>query len=79
MIRCAIDGCGGREDEVMDTVARDEIEHLGGGVEVDLEVLIGLLHGFTDCFEGCGVDDAVGLVGGENFIKLCGVADIGDD
>ena len=25
------------------------------------------------------MDDAVGLLGGEDFIKLCGVADISDD
>ena len=25
------------------------------------------------------MDDAVGLIGGEDFIKLCGVADISDD
>ena len=25
------------------------------------------------------MDDAVGLIGGEGFIKHCGVADIGDD
>ena len=68
-----------REDEVVDVVRCDCLEHLCCGVEVDLEVFVGLLHGFADCFERCGVDDAVWLVLLEGLGKGICVADIGDD
>ena len=48
-------------------------------MEVDFEILVGFFHRFTDCFEGCGVDDSVGLVLLEGFNKGFAIADIGDD
>ena len=79
MIGCAVDSGSGREDEVVDVVGCDDFEHLCCGVEVDLEVFVGLLHRFTDCFERCGVDDAVWLVLLEGLGKGIYVADIGDN
>ena len=44
MFGCAIDGCGGREDEVVDVMLACERQHLGGGMEVDFKILVGFLH-----------------------------------
>lgn len=72
----AVGGCGGREDDLVDTMVLHGIQEVHRTADVVAVVDIGSFHRFGDLGEGCEMDDGVYVVPLERPVYIIDVQEV---